>query len=178
MNRFISSSWEVVKTIVIAGAVVFLVRSFLFQPFLVSGASMEPNIQESNYLIIDELTYHFREPKRGEVVVFRYPNDPSVFYIKRILGLPGEEVDVAGGVVAIDGDTVDERAYLKGAKTFNDVHIKLEPNAYFVMGDNRPNSFDSRSWGPVDRSLIVGRALVRLYPVTKIGIFPEEEYAL
>ncbi len=176
MNRFISSSWEVVKTIVIAGAVVLIVRSFLFQPFLVSGASMEPNFQENNYLIIDELTYRFREPKRGEVAVFRYPNDPSTFYIKRIMGLPGENVDVANGTVSIDGDTLDETAYIKSMETSNDIHITLEPGKYFVMGDNRPNSYDSRSWGPLDRSLIVGRALVRLYPFGKIGVITGEKY--
>ena len=165
-------------TIVIAGAVVFLVRSFLFQPFLVSGASMEPNIQENSYLIIDELTYRFSEPERGDVVVFRYPNDPSTFYIKRIIGLPGEEIDVGGGSVAIDGDVVGEKAYLKDMKTFGNVHMTLESDRYFVMGDNRPNSYDSRGWGPLDREFIVGRALIRLYPLAKIGLLPEEEYSM
>lgn len=176
MNRFTRSSWEVVKTIVIAGSAVFLIRTFLFQPFLVSGASMEPNIRQSNYLIIDELTYRFREPERGDVVVFRYPNEPKTFYIKRILGLPGEEVDVERGRIAIDGDDIDESAYLGAAKTFGNAHMKLGAGEYFVAGDNRANSYDSRAWGPLDRNLIVGRALLRLYPLTAIGVIPGETY--
>ena len=176
MNKFLRSSWEIVKTVVVAGAVVFVVRSVLIQPFLVSGASMEPNIQQNNYLIIDELSYHFRAPERGEVVVFRYPGDPSTFYIKRIMGLPGETVDLENGKIRIDGKEIGEDSYLKGVQTFGTVHVKLEPDSFFVMGDNRANSYDSRSWGPLDRRLIVGRALVRLYPFDGIKIFADPAY--
>ena len=176
MNRFIRSSWEILKTIVIAGAVVFVVRSVLFQPFLVSGASMEPNVQQNNYLIIDELTYHFREPKRGEVVVFRYPGDPSTFYIKRIMGLPGETVVIKSGKVTVNGAPVDEGGYLKGVETFGTAHVTLAPDNYFVMGDNRANSYDSRAWGPLDRRLIVGRALLRLYPFNHMTVFADPAY--
>ncbi len=171
MNRSIRSLWEVVQTVAIAGAAVFFVRTFLFQPFLVSGASMEPNVQERNYLIIDELTYRFRDPIRGEVIVFRYPSDPSTFYIKRIIGLPNERVDVRGGTVSIDGKVIDEEVYLKGIDTSGEAHVTLSPTAYFVMGDNRPNSYDSRAWGALDKGLITGRALLRLYPFSQIGVF-------
>lgn len=170
------SSWEIVKTIVIAGVIVLVIRAVLFQPFLVSGASMEPNVQQSNYLIIDELTYRFRDPERGEVIVFRYPNDASTFYIKRIVGLPGETVDVSEGEVKIQGTTLDESFYLKKGSTYGTVHVTLGQNQYFVMGDNRANSYDSRSWGPLDKKLIVGRAFIRLFPFTKIDIFKEPAY--
>ncbi len=178
MQRFWASSWEVIKTIAIAAIVVFGIRAVLFQPFLVSGASMEPNVSQSNYLIIDELTYRFRAPARGEVIVFRYPGDPSTFYIKRVMGLPGEQVDVAGGALSIDGVKIDESAYLKGIGTSGDVHTKLDASHYFVMGDNRSNSYDSRAWGPLDKKYIVGRALVRLFPFNRISVFAEENYAL
>lgn len=176
MQRFLASSWEVVKTIAIAAIVVFGIRAILFQPFLVSGASMEPNISQSNYLIIDELTYRFREPMRGEVIVFRYPGDPSTFYIKRIMGLPGEKVDVEGGALSIDGTKINETAYLKGVGTSGTVHVQLDADHYFVMGDNRSNSYDSRAWGPLEKKYVVGRALLRLFPFNRISVFEEQNY--
>lgn len=165
------------KTILVAAVVVFIIRAFLFQPFLVSGASMEPTISQNNYLIIDELTYRFRNPERGEMIVFRYPNDSSTFYIKRIVGLPGDAVDIESGRVNINNAALDESSYIKDIKTFGTVHIRLEPGAYFVMGDNRSNSYDSRSWGPLKRPFIVGRALIRLFPFSHINIFTEPSYA-
>lgn len=176
MKDFLRSAGEVVKTIIIAAVVVFIIRAFLFQPFLVSGASMEPTISQNNYLIIDELTYHVRSPERGEMIVFRYPNDPSTFYIKRIIGLPGEAVDIESGRVNINSAPLDESSYLKDAKTFGTVRIKLASGNYFVMGDNRSNSYDSRSWGPLDQSFIVGRALIRLFPFSHMNIFTEPSY--
>jgi signal peptidase I len=178
MQRFLASSWEVIKTIAIAGIVVFGIRTFLFQPFLVSGASMEPNVSQSNYLIIDELTYRFREPVRGEVVVFRYPGDKSTFYIKRILGLPNEQVDIENGSLFINGVKIEESEYLKGIGTSGTVHTLLRANEYFVMGDNRSNSYDSRAWGPLEKKYVVGRALLRLFPFNRISIFEEQNYAL
>lgn len=176
MQRFLVSSWEVIKTIAIAAIVVFGIRTFLFQPFLVSGASMDPNIAQNNYLIIDELTYRFREPMRGEVVVFRYPGDKSIFYIKRIMGLPNEQVDIENGVLTIDGVKIDETEYLKGISTSGTVHTKLSSDQYFVMGDNRSNSYDSRAWGPLEKKYVVGRALLRLFPFNRINIFEEQNY--
>ena len=178
MQRFWVSSWEVIKTILIAAIVVFGIRAVLFQPFLVSGASMEPNISQSNYLIIDELTYRFREPMRGEVIVFRYPGDPSTFYIKRIMGLPGERVDIANGTLSINGIKIDESEYLKGVSTSGIVHLTLDLDHYFVMGDNRGNSYDSRAWGPLEKKYLVGRALLRLFPFDHMSVFEEKQYAL
>lgn len=178
MQRFWASSWEVLKTIAIAAIVVFGIRMFLFQPFLVSGASMDPNISQNNYLIIDELTYRFRAPMRGEVIVFRYPGDASTFYIKRIMGLPGEQVDIAGGALFINGKKIDESEYLKGTGTSGTVHVTLDSNHYFVMGDNRGNSYDSRAWGPLDKKYVVGRALFRLFPFNRISLFEEKNYAI
>jgi signal peptidase I len=176
MRKVWGELWEIVRTIVVAGAVVVLVRAFIFQPFLVSGASMEPNIAERNYLIIDEVTYRFQDPMRGDVVVFRYPGDPKTFYIKRIIGLPGDEVTVRNGRVAVNGALLDESAYLGNARTFGDTAVSLKRDEYFVLGDNRENSYDSRSWGPLGRRQIIGKALVRLYPFNAITLFESPAY--
>src|SRR3989344_3422356 len=153
MKQFWASAWEIIEIVFISLVTVFLIRNFLAQPFLVSGASMEPTFSNRNYLIIDELTYRFREPERGEAVVFRYPNDHSVYFIKRIIGLPGEEVIVKGGRVTVISN--GQQIPISG-DTNGSADIKLGKDQYFVLGDNRYNSFDSRNWGPVSKKDIIG----------------------
>lgn len=177
MKQFFLAFWEVAEVILIAVVTVFIVRTFLMQPFLVSGASMEPNFSTGNYLLIDELTYRFRTPERGEVVVFKYPNDPSVYYIKRIIGLPGERVIVNNGEVMIinknypEGKKIDE-VYLSGhLKTLGNIDIVLNGDDYFVMGDNRSFSYDSRSWGPLPKDNIIGIVRLRLFPINSVEAF-------
>ena len=153
MNRMISKlfggAWEIIQFALIVLVVVLPIRIYIAQPFIVSGASMVPTFENGDYLIIDEFTYNFiREPQKGEVIVFRYPNDPSKFFIKRIVGLPGEEV------------VVDGRSWTVG----ND--------EYFVMGDNRLQSLDSRSFGGLPRDNITGRALLRLWPPKAFALEP------
>jgi len=147
------------------------------QPFLVSGASMEPNFSTGNYLLIDELTYRFRTPERGEVVVFKYPNDPSVYYIKRIIGLPGERVVVNNGEVRIintnypEGKKIEEIYLNSHLKTLGNIDIVLDNDNYFVMGDNRSFSYDSRSWGPLPKDNIIGIVRLRLFPINSVEAF-------
>ena len=107
IKNFFVSAWEILEVVFVATATVFLIRTFLVQPFVVSGASMEPNFSEKDYLLIDEITYRFKEPERGEVVVFRYPLDESVFFIKRIIGIPGDQVISQGGRIRIVRDGAD-----------------------------------------------------------------------
>ncbi len=171
---------ELIKVAVLAGITIVLVRHFLFKPFYVKGASMEPNFFDKEYLIIDELTYRFREPHRGEVVVFKYPENPKEFFLKRIIGLPGERVKVSEGKVTIyneahpEGVILDE-SYLppdlltSGDRTF----VPLSSDQYFVMGDNRPNSYDSRRFGAVEKSLVVGRVFFRGWPLNRAEIISE-----
>jgi len=177
MKYFLLAFWEVAEVILIAVVTVFFVRTFLMQPFLVSGASMEPNFSTGNYLLIDEVTYRLRAPERGEVVVFKYPNDPSVYYIKRIIGLPGERVIVKNGEVEIinkeypEGFKVDEIYLDTSLKTLGDIDSVLGKNDYFVMGDNRGFSYDSRSWGTLPEDNIVGIVRLRLFPINSIEAF-------
>ncbi|MDO8442810.1 MAG: signal peptidase I, partial [bacterium] len=177
MKHFLLAFWEVAEVILIAVVTVFFVRTFLMQPFLVSGASMEPNFSTGNYLLIDEVTYRLRTPERGEVVVFKYPNDPSVYYIKRIIGLPGEKVVVRDGGVEIinkehpEGFKVDEAYLDTSPKTFGNIDSVLGENEYFVMGDNRSFSYDSRSWGSLPKDNIIGIVRLRLFPINSIEAF-------
>lgn len=170
--------WELVKAFLIAVIVIVPIRYFLIQPFFVRGASMEPTFEDGEYLIVDQLSYQFREPQRGEVVVFRYPNNPSQFFIKRIAGLPSETVNVQEGRVVIqngrhpDGVVLDESPYLpEGERTGGNVHVDLGPSEYFVLGDNRAASSDSRSWGSLPANDVIGRVWVRAFPVDRVTIF-------
>lgn len=170
------SFWELFKFAIIALAIVVPVRIFIAQPFVVSGSSMVPTFENGEYLIVDEISYILGEPSRGDVVIFRYPNDTKKFFIKRIIGLPGETVDVNGNEVTIYNKENEEgiklsQPYLKtssGIKT----HTELKDDEYFVMGDNRGASSDSRIWGPVSKDLLVGKAFVRLFPVNHINLMP------
>ncbi len=182
MKQFLLSFYEVAEVVVISLFTVFVIRTYLVQPFLVSGASMEPNFSSGNYLLIDELSYRFREPARGEVIVFKYPGDKKTYYIKRIIGLPGEHLAVKDGLVKIynaaspDGLTLQEAYLPKDVKTLGANDVALSGNQYFVMGDNRYYSFDSRNWGAVTRDEIVGIARLRLLPISAAEAFAAPAY--
>ncbi|MDO8499291.1 MAG: signal peptidase I [bacterium] len=168
---------EFIKLGLVAFITIFLVRYFLFKPFYVKGASMEPNFHESEYLIIDELSYRLHEPNRGDVIVFKYPENPSEYFLKRIIGLPGESVKISEGNVTIynkahpEGVAISESYLPDGLKTIGERVTKLNDNQFFVLGDNRPNSHDSRGFGPVDRGFLVGRAWLRGWPPSRVEVF-------
>lgn len=169
---------EIVKFTLIALAIVIPVRAFIAQPFIVSGASMDPTFKSGQYLIVDQLTYHMREPLREEVVIFRYPRSPDTFFIKRVIGLPGETVKIDNGKITIvnaekpEGFTLND-TYVDPSHKMNDsLSITLRDTEYFVMGDNRAESSDSRIWGPLEEKYIVGRPFVRLFPFTTIQVLP------
>lgn len=158
--------------------IVLPVRFFVAKPFIVSGTSMFPTFDSWHYLIIDELTYRMYEPQRGDVIVMKYPLDPGRYFIKRIIGLPGEKVILSEKSVTIENAAHPEgfvlnETYLDPANlTDNQMYITLKDDQYFVMGDNRAASADSRYWGPLPRKNIVGRAYFRLFPFNKIEYLP------
>lgn len=168
---------EIARFALIAILIVVPVRLLIAQPFVVSGASMENTFHDNEYLIVDQLTYHFEEPQRGDVIVFRYPNDPSTHFIKRVMALPGETITIDGDSVTItneahpSGLTLDE-PYLGTWSGSRHQEVTLGPDEYFVMGDNRDHSSDSRTWGTLPRENIVGRAFLRLLPPSAIDVFP------
>ncbi len=167
-------TWEILKIVIIALAIIVPIRYFLIQPFFVNGASMDPNFLDGDYLIIDEISYRLNEPQRSDVIIFRYPLDPSQFFIKRVIGLPGETVKIEDGKVFIYSiETSDERiildesAYLEDSYTPGNLEITLEEDEYFVLGDNRMASSDSRKWGELDEKYIIGRAWIRAWPFNR-----------
>ncbi len=175
--------WEIAKVVLISLAIIVPIRYFLFQPFFVRGASMEPNYLNGDYLIIDEISYRLGDPERGEVIVFRSPDDTSQFFIKRIIGMPGETIELSGDKVVIrnaerpSGFVLDESVYLPDNQhTIGKLRLKLDDNEYFVMGDNRLQSSDSRRWGPVNESYIIGRAVLRAWPVGRFSTLEEVSY--
>lgn len=156
--------------------VVIPIRVFVISPFVVDGDSMHPTFENLDYLVVNEILYLFRPPERGDVIVFRYPDNPSVFYIKRVIGLPGETVSINRGVVTIiDAEgkkTALAEPYIVNEDATYTKDVSLLPGEYFVMGDNRPNSSDSRTWGPLHKKDIIGRVDLRLLPISHIGFFP------
>ena len=167
---------EVLSFGIIALVVVLPIRIFIAQPFVVSGSSMEPTFENGEYLIVDQATYHFEYPKRGEVVIFHYPKDTSKYFIKRIIGLPSETVSIRGDEVSVltkAGTTITiDEPYIVHHGNGSDLRMTLGDDEYFVMGDNRPASSDSRVWGVLPKEDLVGRAFMRLFPVNKIDSFP------
>lgn len=172
---------SLISYMVVALGLALFIRFFIAAPFVVSGASMEPNFENLHYLIVDRISYDIEDPQRGDVVVFDLPQEGGRSLIKRIIGLPGETVNIGGNTITIINETyqsgfVLEEPYLDPHNLGGEgnVRVTLGEDEYFVLGDNRRVSADSRSWGTLPREHIVGRALVRLYPFTEISLFPGE----
>jgi signal peptidase I len=176
LKRGLESVWDIIKFALIALIIVVPIRMFIAQPFVVSGDSMIPTFHDGEYLIVDELSYIIGNPSREDVIIFRYPNDTKRFFIKRIIGMPNEEIKIKNGEVTVinkenpDGFTLKE-PYID--EKFNTTtSFKTGENEYFVLGDNRNRSSDSRVWGILPGKLIIGRAYLRLLPVKEISYLP------
>lgn len=172
---------ELIRIMVISLAIIIPVRYFFIQPFYVKGASMQPNFYNNEYLVIDEISYRFKEPIRGEIVVFKNPLDPKKYFIKRIIGLPNEKVEIEDGNVLVNGVKLDETEYLGlGTRTGKKKYASwiLKADEYFVMGDNRAYSLDSRNIGPIKDDLIIGKVWVRGWPFDKISFFEPPIYEI
>ncbi len=182
MRKFFASLLEVVEVAVVAVGAVFIVRTFLVQPFLVSGTSMVPNFSNGDYVLTDEITYRFRGPERGEVVVFHDPQDYSTYFVKRIIGLPGEHVTIKNNTITVydaahpEGLALNESYLPKGTPTSGTYDYTLASSTYLMLGDNRPSSYDSRSWGPLPAKNIVGRVVLRLWPIESVTAFAAPQY--
>jgi len=176
IKKGIESVWDLIKFAILALLIVVPIRMFVAQPFVVSGESMFPTFHNGEYLIVDELSYNIGDPKRGDVIVFRFPNDTKRFFIKRIIGLPNEEIIIKNGKIEIinkdnpNGFTLNE-PYIN--ESFNTTYsYQTNQDEFFVLGDNRNKSSDSRVWGILPGKLIIGRAYLRLLPFKNISYLP------
>lgn len=177
---FLYFLWDLLKTGIVVFVIAFSIRYFLIQPFVVEGSSMMPNFVDTEYLLAEKLTFSLEQPLRGDVAIFKYPKNPSVNFIKRIIGLPGETVTIENSTVKIinndhpDGFVLNEKSYLPaGAQTLTGEKVfsaTLQDNEYFVMGDNREHSSDSREWGILPKGNIIGRAWLIVKPLERFGI--------
>ena len=181
MEDFFSFIFELIKIMILAALIVIPIRHFIFQPFFVQGVSMQPNFEDGDYLIVDETTYRFRDPQRGEVIVFKYPKNPSQRYIKRIIGLPEETIEIQDGKVMISNgkgsQILDESNYISSSlETIGNIRVCLEENEYFVLGDNRTFSSDSRRWGALPKDNIIGKVFLRTWPLMALAKFEAPIY--
>ena len=159
---------EMIELITLTLLILFVVR-FAVQSFRTDGQSMEPNFHNDEFVLVNKVSYLFQQPQRGDVIVFHYPFDIHKDFIKRIIGLPGDIIHTTNASVSINGQTIKE-PYISVAFNFANTSWKLGPNQFFVMGDNRNNSLDSRIWGPLDRSYIIGKVVVAYWPMSNLGL--------
>ena len=160
---------ELLETIISAGVIAFIIITFIGQVTVVQGASMETTLHNKERLIANKIGYRLESPKRGEIIIFRPPLDTKRNYIKRIIGIPGDKVEIVEGKVYVNDEALEE-PYVK-YKSYESMPIATVPeNSYFVLGDNRPNSSDSRFWGFVPRKNVVGKAWIVFWPLNKMRI--------
>lgn len=174
--------FDVLESIVVALAIFVVVYLFLYSPHQVKGASMEPNFHDGQYILTNKYDYRFNDPKRGDVIVFKSPQNPDVDYIKRIIGLPGERIKLVNNHYYINDVELIEPYIGSDLYTYNGSYLKenmeivVPENYYFVSGDNRPRSSDSREWGPIERSSIIGKSQLRYFPFDQFGLIQAPRY--
>ncbi len=187
ISHFLRFMYEIIKTVVVVLVVALIIRYFLVQPFIVDGSSMEPTFHNHEYLIVEKVNYTVHTPARGDIIVFKYPLNPSLNYVKRVIGVPGDRVTIGDGKVTVYNNSYPNGLQLREPYLQEDQITKVngeekdrtwvvDDNRYFVMGDNRDHSDDSRSWGLVPKENIVGRAWMTIYPVYDFGTVEHATY--
>ena len=186
-NSFWAFIVDIVETVVVAAAIFVVVYLFLLQPHQVKGGSMEPNFHDGEYILTDKISYRFSNPQRGDVIIFKAPTDPDVDFIKRVIALPGEQVKISEGKVIIynkdhpNGWTLNEPYQINGPTSGGkevpqNTTVTVGQDELFVMGDNRVESFDSRSWGMLTKKNIIGKAWLRYWPLNVFGFVKHARY--
>ncbi len=182
MKTILYDLFDIIKTVLIVLVIFFASRYFLVQPFVVEGHSMDPNFSDQEYLLVNRLSYRISTPKRGDVVVFKAPSNPQYDYIKRVIGLPGETVVIKDNHIYVNGQIIQEdylaadtQTLIKNSKTAT-LEITLNNDEYFVLGDNREHSSDSREWGVLPKNMIIGKAWLSIYPWKTFGFIPSVSY--
>jgi signal peptidase I len=166
---------EIVETVLFTLLIYILVRTFLFENYRVVGRSMEPTLQNDQFLVVSKLAYRLHQPQRGDIIVFRDPRDETRKLIKRIIGLPGDVVEIDNGTVIVNGHPLDE-PYIESPGRYSEAPQTIPEGQYFVLGDNRNNSSDSHAWGTLPKDLIVGKAWLSYWPPAQWGTIHHETY--
>ena len=191
-SNFFSFLFDLAKTFVVVMLIAFAIRYFVIQPFVVDGDSMMPTFVNNEYLIAEKISYDFTQPSRGDIVIFRYPKNPSIIYIKRVIGLPGETVTIKDGKVYIGQVSANNpnqnqlvETYLSPTEKTNlfdatsadqELKITLKDNEFFALGDNRDHSSDSREWGVLPRANIIGRVWLTVTPIDHFKLWGHQSY--
>lgn len=180
LGAFLANVFDFIKTVLTIIILAVVIRLFVIQPYIVEGQSMEKTFQNNDYLITEKVSYKTREPKRGEVIIFHPPDNPSISYIKRVIGLPGEKVEIKNGSVYINEQILDESYLSSNEETVtgkrDGISVVLSKDEYYVFGDNRNHSRDSREIGPVPKSNIISRVWFRLLPISEVKAFAAVDY--
>lgn len=182
VKKIINFFLDFLETSVVALSIFVVVYLFFVQPHEIKGNSMEPNLHNNEYILTDKISYRFHEAARGDIVIFKAPTNPDVDYIKRVIGLPGDKVKIQKGFVYVNGNELnepylhDQTFLLPGNSMREGFEVTVPQNHYFVMGDNRPHSSDSREFGPIPSSSIVGKALLRYWPLNQFGVVSPISY--
>jgi signal peptidase I len=182
IKRVIGAVFDFLQGIVVVLAILVMVYLFIMSPQEINGASMEPNFHNGEFILTNKIMYKLREPIRGDVVIFKSPRNKEVDYIKRVIGLPGDTVLLKENSFYVNGQKVEE-PYLTpditifgGSYLIEGQEIVVPPGQYFVSGDNRPHSSDSREFGPIPREDIIGVAILRYWPFNRMGLLPRPTY--
>lgn len=182
IKRWVAAFFDFLQSIVVVLAILVMIYLFVVSPQEINGASMEPNFQNGEYILTNKLLYKFREPERGDVVIFKSPRNKEIDYIKRIIGLPGDTVQLANNTFFVNGQKVEEPYLSPGIAVFGGSYLQegqeiiVPPGTYFVAGDNRPHSSDSREFGPVPLEDFIGAAFLRYWPFDRAGVLPHPTY--
>ncbi|MDO8451739.1 MAG: signal peptidase I [bacterium] len=184
IKRAIAAIFDFLQSIVVVLAVMVMIYLFIMSPQEISGASMEPNFHNGEYILTNKIQYKFAQPKRGDVVIFKSPKNKDIDFIKRIIGLPGDSVKLSKNALYINGEKLEEPYLAPGVRIFGEsfLHegqeITVPPEHYFVVGDNRPHSSDSREFGPVSKEEFIGKAFLRYWPFRDFTLLQNPTYAL
>lgn len=181
-RRLFQFFFDILESIVVALAIFVVVYLFAYQPHQVKGASMEPNFHDGEYILTNKFEYRFEAPKRGDVIVFKSPQNPDIDFIKRIIGLPGDHIRLENNRFYINGQILEETYLAPTLYTYYGSYLRegqeiiVPEEDYFVSGDNRPRSSDSREWGPIHRSSIIGKSQLRYWPFDRFGLISKIDY--
>jgi signal peptidase I len=182
IKRLFNFFFDILESIVVALAIFVVVYLFLYQPHQVKGASMEPNFHDGEYILTNKFLYKFENPRRGDVIVFKSPQNPDIDFIKRVIGLPGDHIKLENNHYYVNGTQLDESYIAPTLYTYNGAYLRegteiiVPQDHYFVSGDNRPRSSDSREWGPIDKTSIIGKSQFRYWPLDRAGLIPGIHY--